>query len=258
MLKCFIMNSAPEYNDHFSEVSANYNLFRPRYPTALFEHLDSICPEKKLAWDCATGNGQAAFSLARYFEMVIATDASEEQISHAEQHPRVSYQVTTAEDSKLPDQSVNLITVAQALHWFDLAAFYDEVRRVLKPGGLLAVWTYDLMKLEIRELEPLIKNFYENVVGPYWPPQRKLVENHYRDIEFPFQEQDTPKFKIESALVLEELAGYIRTWSATQRYQKDHGTDPVIELEKSLSQVWDEAEFPITVEWPITLRVGTI
>ncbi len=252
------MNSAPEFQDHFSDISSNYNLFRPRYPSALFEFLDSICSEKKLAWDCATGNGQAAFSLAQHFEMVIATDASEEQINQAEQHPRVTYQVATAENSKLPDHSVNLITVAQALHWFDMPAFYAEAKRILKPGGLLAVWTYDLLKLEIHELEPLIENFYHNVVGPYWPPQRKLVEDRYHTIDFPFEEMEVPKFKIESAMVLEELAGYLRTWSATQRYQKEHGVDPVIDLEKDLARDWDEPEFPITVEWPITMRVGKV
>ena len=248
----------PQFQDHFSGVANQYALFRPRYPASLFEYLASLTPSRDLAWDCATGTGQAAVVLAQHFNQVIATDASAEQIANTDPHPRVQYKVVPAEKSDLDSSSADLITVAQALHWLDLPAFYAAVRRVAKPGGILAVWSYAKMEIEEPRIQTLLDNFYFNTIGPFWPPERKLVEEGYRTLEFPFEEFEPPAFTIESAMTLEEIMGYMRTWSATQRYQKAHGKDPVPELEQEIGKVWDDLDLPMTVEWPLALRVGRV
>ena len=248
----------PEFHDHFSNIANEYVQFRPRYPSSLFEYLASIVSEHDLAWDCATGNGQAAIALARYFNQVIATDASQEQITNAELNPRIQYKVAPAETSGLETESVDLITVAQALHWFDLPDFYKEACRVLKPNGILAAWAYGKMKFDMAEIRSVLGHFYYDTVGPYWPPERKHVEEGYRNLEFPFGELETPAFAIEAAMTLEEMMGYIHTWSATQLYQKTEGKDPIPELAREIETVWGDPELPITVYWPITLRVGRL
>lgn len=248
----------PEFHDHFSNVANEYVQFRPCYPSSLFEYLASIVSEHDLSWDCATGNGQAAVALARYFNQVIATDASQEQITNAELNPRVQYKLAPAETSGLETESVDLITVAQALHWFDLPSFYKEACRVLKPNGILAAWTYGKMKFDMPEIRSVLGHFYYDTVGPYWPPERNHVEDGYRTLEFPFSELETPAFTIEAAMTLEELMGYISTWSATQRYQKEQGKDPIPDLAREIEKAWGDPEFPITVYWPITLRAGRI
>jgi len=248
----------PLFHDHFSGIANEYVLFRPRYPSSLFEYLSSIVPEHDLAWDCATGNGQAAIALARDFKQVIASDASQEQIMNAELNPRIQYRIAPAEASGLETATVNLITVAQALHWFELPAFYKEVHRVLKPNGILAVWAYGKMKFDIPEIRSVLGHFYYDTVGPYWPPERNHVEEGYRTLEFPFDELEAPAFTIESAMTLEEMMGYIRTWSATQLYQKKQGKDPVPQLAREIETVWGDPELPVTIYWPITLRVGCV
>ena len=248
----------PMYKDYFSGVAESYQKYRPCYPVSLFDHLLTLIDARDIAWDCGTGSGQAAIRLAQFFNKVIATDASAEQIASAEQHPRVEYMNVPAEHSGLPDQCIDMVTVAQALHWFDLPAFYSEVKRVVKPGGILAVWTYGKMKLELPELRSVIGHFYHDVVGPYWPPEREQVDDKYQSIPFPFEEISAPSFTIESALVLEELAGYIYTWSATQNYISTLKKDPVPELVNQLQKVWEEPEFPLTFRWPISLKIGRV
>lgn len=252
------MMNQPLTDDHFSTVAENYSLFRPLYPSDLFMYLTSLVNTHDLAWDCGTGNGQAAIALVRYFNRVFATDISDKQIAHAEKHERIEYISAQAHKTNLDDQSVDIITVAQALHWFDLPAFFKETRRVLKPGGILAVWMYGKMKVDDTSIQNIINNFYTNIIGSYWPEQRIHIDNQYASLDFPFNELTTPAFKIESALVLEELTGYIRTWSATRNYSLAHQHDPVSILEKELISCWDEPDFPVTVHWPITLRVGRI
>ena len=248
----------PQFHDHFSGIAGEYALFRPRYPATLFEYLASIVSEHNLAWDCATGTGQAAVALAQHFNHVIATDASEEQITNAELHPRVEYRVAQATASDLVNQSVDLITVAQALHWLDLPAFYQEVRRISKPEGFLAVWAYGKMQFDVPEIRSVLGHFYYDTVGPYWPAERHHIEEGYQTLDFPFAELEAPAFTIEAAMILEELTGYIRTWSATQRYQKDQGKDPLPGLAWQIEKAWGDPELPITVYWPLTLRVGRI
>ncbi len=180
------------FKDHFSDQSGDYLRYRPSYPDALFAYLAEISPTRHLAWDCATGSGQAAQGLSAHFEKVIATDASAAQIDSAIPTANVHYRVASAESSGLPDHSVDLVTVAQALHWLDLERFYDEVRRVLKPGGLLAVWSYNLLRTD-SAIDAQVDAFYSRTVGPYWPPERRWIENGYRDLPFPFPEMAPPR-----------------------------------------------------------------
>ena len=243
------------FQDHFSSASSDYRTYRPRYPTPLFEALAAASPHRRLAWDCATGNGQAAVALAGYFDAVVATDASAQQLSAAEVHPRVRYARAPAEASGLTSGSVSLITVAQALHWFDRPAFYAEARRVLAPGGLLAAWCYGLMEID-PAVDPLVLRFYGHTVGPFWPPERALVESGYRDIGFPFEEIALPAAHMDAYWSLEGLCGYLGTWSATLRYRSATGSDPVPGVKASLEPIWGDASARRRVRWPLAVRAG--
>lgn len=244
------------FHDHFSQVASRYAEFRPRYPAALFDWLATLASPDSVVWDCAAGNGQASVDLAERFGRVIATDASQEQIASATPHPKIEFRVAPAEQSGLADESVGLITVAQALHWFDRDRFYSEIRRVLKPGGVLAVWAYGVNRADDAAIDSVIFNFYENVVGPYWPPERRLVEDGYRTIVFPFDEITSPGFCMEAYWTLEELTGYFGTWSATNRFIKATGRNPLEPLAAELRQVWGDAQRPRRIEWPLAVRGG--
>ncbi|MGH7856890.1 MAG: gluconokinase, GntK/IdnK-type [Candidatus Binatia bacterium] len=243
------------FADHFSKDPAGYAEFRPRYPASLFDFLASQSPGRRTAWDCATGNGQAALELASRFERVIATDASAAQIGSAFRHPRIEYRVAPAEASGLEAGSIELLTVAQALHWFDRDAFWKEAKRVLVPEGVIAFWFYGLARIA-PALDAAIGRFYSDTVGPYWPPERRLLERGSRAIELPFASISAPRFAIESSLTLDGLAGYLRTWSATRRYVEHHGTDPVAGLVAELRPLWGPPEAPRRARWPIDLRLG--
>jgi len=243
------------FADHFSGVSAGYAAFRPRYPDALFDLLARVAPARGAAWDCATGNGQAAIGLAQHFTRVIATDASAAQIAQAEPHPRVSYRVAPAEACGLEDRSVDLVTAAQAVHWFDRPRFWAEARRVLRPRGVVAFWTYWLVSIT-PELDAIVQRFYRDTVGPYWPPERKLTEDRYRGIDFPFTEFAVPEFTIEQQLTLDGVAGYIRTWSATRGFIEARGHDPVDALIAELTPVWGDPATPRPARWPVAVRAG--
>jgi SAM-dependent methyltransferase len=182
------------FKDHFSKQAAGYAKFRPRYPQKLFDYLGSIAPSRQVAWDCATGNGQAAVGLASVFDRVTATDASEKQIANAESHERVDYRVAPAENSGIGSGTIDLIMVAQALHWFDLGRFYEEARRVLKNDGPCAASAYNLLHVE-PDIDEVVNRYYYEVVGPFWPPERKLVEQ-FADLPFPFHQVDAPRFEI--------------------------------------------------------------
>ncbi|MBL9135269.1 MAG: class I SAM-dependent methyltransferase [Verrucomicrobiales bacterium] len=248
----------PAFHDHFSAVAQRYANCRPQYPAALFEYLASVAPKGEMVWDCAAGTGQATVGLARVFGSIVATDASAEQIAQAKSQAGIEYRVATAEQSGLADASVGLVTVAQALHWFDLDHFYAEVRRVLRPGGLLAVWAYGVHRVGEDAIDRLIMDFYSTIVGPYWPPERVLVEQGYRTIPFPFAEISPPVFQMETFWTLDQLMGYFGTWSATQRYITARGESPLGALEESLRAVWGGATRERRITWPLALRLGRV
>jgi ubiquinone/menaquinone biosynthesis C-methylase UbiE len=245
------------FKDHFSKLAAQYSQFRPKYPPALFEYLAGICEQRQLCWDCACGSGQATVSLAQHFDAVIGTDASEKQVAAAEQHPSVQYRVAPAEASGLQPGSVDLVTVAQSLHWFRIEEFYAEAHRVLKPGGVLAVWTYGVQHVaEEPRVDAEVQRFYSEVVGPYWPPERRLVESGYRDLAFPFDEIRPWSFVMQEHWSMERLLGYFRSWSATGRYVEVHNEDPVVALGERLAPLWGDIARPRLIDWPLALRVG--
>jgi len=245
-----------KFQDHFSSVSSLYADFRPQYPAQLFNYLAGLAPSRSLVWDCAAGTGQATVDLAKRFDRVIATDASSEQIAAAKAGPNVEYRVASAEQSGLPDHCADLVTVAQALHWFDQPRFYAEARRVLQPGGVLAVWAYGINSVEDATIDEIVQDFYSNVVGSYWPPERKLVEEGYRTLPFPFVEVETPGFDMQACWTLEQLIGYFSTWSATNRFIKARGENPLKPLAESLRRAWGNEKVSRIVKWPLSLRVG--
>lgn len=246
---------AAEFPDHFSAVAGAYAAFRPRYPAALFDFLAGCAPRHDLAWDCATGNGQAATDLAGRFARVIATDASGEQIAAATPIRGVEYRVAPAERSGLPDACADLVTVAQALHWFDRDAFFAEVQRVLVPGGVVAAWCY--VRLEIApSIDRIVDRFYRETVGPFWPAERRWVEDGYRSLTVPFAAIAAPPFAIERAFTLADLGGYLGTWSATRGFIQQQGVDPVPALLAELRESWGPPEQTRLARWPLGLRVG--
>lgn len=247
-----------KFHDHFSTVAAKYADFRPHYPAALFDYLASLAPAGSTVWDCATGNGQAAADLAARFGRVIATDASKDQITAAKARPNIEYRVAPAEASGLADGAVAMVTVAQAMHWFNLPNFYAEVKRVLQPGGVLAAWAYGINEVEGAGVNALVQDYYSNVVGSYWPPERKLVEEGYRTVPFPFTEITPPPFRMEAQWTMEELIGYFSTWSATSRFIKAKGFDPLETLAVEMERVWGDPAVARRITWPLAVRMGRI
>jgi len=244
-----------KFKNHFSDNSEKYSKYRPGYPGALFEFLSSVTPSHDLAWDCATGSGQAALGLVKYFNKVIATDASEQQIENAIQHEKISCKVAPAHKTTIPAESVDLITVAQALHWFEFDRFYKEAKRVLKRNGIIAAWTYNLVTVS-PEIDSVIKHFYFNIVGEFWPPERKLVENGYESIAFPFCKLASPSFSMSAKWTKNQLIHYFGTWSAVKNYKKSKGVDPVESIEKELTKLWNNRSSIMEVCWPLSIVIG--
>lgn len=248
------MNTA--FKDYFSKQAEDYSIYRPEYPNELFDWLASLCPQKALAWDCATGNGQVAVALTNRFGYVIGTDASESQIYHATTYPRVEYEVALAHQSPLEDHSVDIITVAQALHWFEFEPFFKEVERVAKPDGVLAVWCYELHQIS-DAVDAVVHNYYNNIIGEYWPAERKHIENKYQDIEFPFETIKAPNCTMQKQWTIKHLIGYLGTWSATQKYIQTNGEDPRSLIIDELKLAWGNDETKI-VTWPVTIKTFRI
>lgn len=245
------------FKDHFSKQAGDYARFRPTYPDALFAWVASVAPARERAWDCATGNGQAALGLAPHFAAVVATDASERQLANAVTHERIRYRVAPAEDSGIEDASIDAITVAQAVHWFDFERFYAEVRRVLRPGGVVVLWTYQVC-LIAPEIDRALAAFYADVVGPYWPPERRWVEEEYRTLPFPFEDLEAPAFSMLNELAIDDVVGYLGTWSATQAFRRKRGFDPVAPLREELLRVWPDPDRRRPARWPLHLRAGRV
>jgi hypothetical protein len=244
-------------SDHFSRVAPEYARYRPGYPADLYAWLATLPARRATAWDCATGSGQAAVGLAEHFERVVGTDLSAAQVAHAAAHPRVTYRVAPSEASGLADGSVDLVTVAQALHWLDVDRFYDEVRRVAARGGVVAAWCYNMLEVDPR-VNSVVGRFYSRVVGPYWPPERRLLEAGYRTVPFPFEEVAAPAFHMEAEWTLAQLTGYLATWSASQRYAAAEKQDPLEVVTADLADAWGDSEAARTIRWPLHLRVGRV
>jgi SAM-dependent methyltransferase len=242
------------FADHFSNHAADYAKYRPGYPQTLFDWLRTLTPAQQLAWDVGTGNGQAAVELARYFAQVVATDPSAAQIGSAAPHANVSYRVEPAESSSLAVGSVDLITVAQALHWFEFERFYTEVKRVLKPTGVFAAWTYALNEVT-PAVDAVVRHLYREIVGAYWPPERHYVDACYRTIPFPLTEIQAPSIRMETNWTLHDYVSYLHTWSATQRYRQTNNRNPIELISDSLTSAWGAQELR-TILWPIHIRAG--
>ena len=242
--------------DHFSGVSAGYAEFRPRYPRALFEFLASLPAKRELAWDCGAGSGQATLSLAEWFDRVVATDVSARQIAQAPRHPRITWRVEAAESTSIASGTVDLVTIATALHWFDHDLFYAEVRRVAAPGGAIAAWVYTPPRME-GAAGQILRHFAFETLREYWPPERRHVEEGYRNVPFPFERIAAPPLSIVEHWTLERLAGYVRTWSSSARYRERHGSDAVATLEAELEPVWGDAP-ERKIEWPLVVLAGRV
>ncbi|MBS0584471.1 MAG: class I SAM-dependent methyltransferase [Proteobacteria bacterium] len=247
-----------DFKDHFSGHADLYREARPTYPDALFDWLAGQAPDRALAWDCGCGNGQASVALARRFERVVASDPSANQIADAAPRANIDYRVEPAEHSSLAAASASLVTVAQALHWFDFAAFYAEVKRVLRPGGVVAAWSYAACNVD-PAVDGVIEHLYgDALTGPYWPPERAHIDAGYRTIPFPFAAVAAPEFAMVARWNVAQLLAYLRSWSATQRYIAANGIDPVRLVEADLRTAWGDAARVRDVQWRFHLRVGRV
>lgn len=245
------------FKDHFSSTAAGYAAYRPSYPIELAQELANISPSRKLALDCGCGTGQLSVLLSECFESVVATDASMAQIAQAEPRHNITYKTALAEASGLAAGSVDLITVAQAAHWLNLEKFYSEVLRVARPNAVIALTSYGVLSVE-GEVNSAIQDFYYQTINQYWPPERRHVEEGYRSLDFPFQELKLPSLSMKARWTLEELMGYINTWSAVTVAQKELGSNPVDALRESLKAQWGDPNTKRLVTWPLSIRAGRI
>lgn len=243
--------------DYFSNSSDNYARFRPTYPQTIFDFLSPLLKDKDTAWDCGTGNGQLAQELSKVFKQVEATDISQTQLNNAFQADNINYSLQAAEQTTFAAESFDLITVAQAVHWFDIDKFNEEVNRVGKPNSLLCLIGYELNNIT-PEIDQIVADFYKNIIGPYWYPERKLIEQKYQTIPFPFRELETPEIFNIKLWKLEHLIGYLNTWSAVKHYSSENNNDNPIDLIRTdLTKAWGDTEVR-RVSFPIFFRVGRI
>ncbi len=241
------------FKDHFSAQSKSYQRYRPEAPAALFEWLASIVPARRLALDVGAGNGQAAVALAARFEAVVATEPSAAQLAEARPHPRVTYRREPAEAISLPSGSVDLVVASQAAHWFDWPRFTAEAVRVLRPGGVLAVWCYDDGEVTAA-IDRLRADLSRDVVGPYWPRERRHVEEGYRELVLPVPPLEAPAFEMHSHWDIADMLGYLDTWSAVRRCRARTGRDPLALAVEALTAAWGPGRR--TVRWPLILKAG--
>lgn len=247
---------AMSFRDHFSVRAEDYARYRPKYPKEMYACLAGVAPGRRLALDCATGSGQAASGLAAHFERVIATDASPEQLARAVAHERVDYAVAYAEAAPVLEHSVDLVVAAAAAHWFDLDRFYDDVRRILRPRGVIAVWSYYMFEAEAGVTEVMTR-YADEILRDYWPERMHLNQAHYDGLPFPFQRIDAPRLLMEADWTLEQMLGFATTWSASQRYERKHGTHPLELVIADLERAWGDPTRRLRLRWPLHMRVGT-
>ena len=251
------MTSQTSPADHFSSVSAAYSAFRPRYPSELIDFFASLAPRRRVAWDCGAGSGQATTDIARRFEFVVGTDLSVEQLSKAPRHERIGWAACSAELATLRSGSVDAIAVAQALHWLKHEIFYAEARRAASARGVpIVAWTYAAPRME-GDVGAVLKRFMYEDVGRYWPPERVYVDNEYRTIPFPFERIPAPPFSLENEWTLSQVAGYMRSMSATARYIKANGADPVVAVQGELESLWPD-DSPRRIVWPVIVLAGRV
>jgi ubiquinone/menaquinone biosynthesis C-methylase UbiE len=243
--------------DNFSEQAGGYARYRPAYPEALYTFILKQVPQRQLAWDCGTGNGQVAARLAASFKQVHATDISEQQLAHAIRQPNIHYHASRAEQSGLADKSVDLITVAQALHWFDFDHFYAETKRVAVPGAIVAAWCYGLLRIS-PELDEHISVFYHDTLGAYWDKERQYIDQAYETIPFPYDEIKAPTFTMRYTWTLAELEGYFNTWSSVQKYMRTNQHNPVSGLIENLKETWGNTAAPKAIDFDLHLRIGQV
>ncbi|WP_348946486.1 class I SAM-dependent methyltransferase [Chitinibacter sp. FCG-7] len=241
----------------FEQGGEAYARYRPDYPIALAKFLASVVCDHTLAVDVGCGNGQLTAQLANYFDAVLGVDPSANQLTNAIAHPRIEYQCAPAEKLPLPTQSVSLLTAAQAAHWFDLPAFYGEVRRVMKPEGVISLLSYGVLQLEA-ELDERFKYFYWHEIAPYWPAERKLVDSGYATIDFPFAAILAPSLAIEKNWNLREFLGYITTWSAVTHAGHAGQAHILLNFAEEMATLWGDANTQRTISWPIHMRIGKV
>lgn len=232
--------------------------YNPEYPPQLFRDLSKLVPKGGIVWDCACGSGQASRSLADYFPKVVATDASAAQIKNALGKPGVSYQVAPAEKAPFEAKTVDLVTVAQALHWFHFDEFYAEVRRVVRPGGLIAAWAYAFLLSGDPRLDAFLMDYPVNTLGEYWETEPKMIWNGYRDIPFPFTEVEMPTYEMQVLWSLQDLVGYFSSWSATQKFIEKNGTHPIEPLFEEWKSAWGHPNDRRELRCPLVLKVGKV
>ena len=245
------------FKDHFSGHSSLYAQARPHYPDALFAWIAEQAPAHECVWDAGCGNGQASVALARHFGRVVATDPSERQIGQAVADPRVDYRVEPAEHTSLAAHSVDAVTVAQALHWFDLDAFVAEVRRVARPGALFAAWSYANCSVT-PPVDAIVAELYDGVLGPYWPPERKLVDEGYASLALPFALIAAPAFEMRVDWNAAQFLAYLSSWSAAQRHRKATGEDAVAAAAHKVCAAWGDTAQARPVRWTLAIRAGRI
>lgn len=250
------MRSFQLVNDRFSRLASEYAQYRPEYPPELSEYLASITKSHRFAWDCATGNGQAAVSLSHFYQRVLATDVSARQVMHANHSTNLDYAIAAAERAPIASKSVDLIAVGQAIQWFNLEQFYLEAKRVLRADGILAAWGYSQPEIS-PDIDPLLGRYYHQVLGPYLPPQLELVEQRYQTLPFPFHEiTPSDDLSMDTNWTFQQMLGMMASLSPVVTYQTEHGKHPVDEIHDALSAAWGDLEKVRRVHWPLFFRIG--
>lgn len=244
----------PAFRDHFAFAPTSYAAHRPHYPAALYQWLSSQTHSHDRAWDCGTGSGQAAVALARWFDEIVATDASVVQLSNASNRDGVLYLAMAAEAASLGPDSMDLVTAAQALHWFEHERFFAEVDRVLRRGGALAVWSYGLVSIE-PSIDRVLRAFYHDTLGQHWPAERAMVDSGYADIVLPYPEFPVPRFVMEAEWTLGQLGGFLSTWSAVGHFRMSLGHDPLPAAMEQLRLVWGDEPHRVA-SWPLIVRLA--